>query len=250
MTQRDRIAVLVILLAVGVAAFWMGVLGPKRSEAAKLGQEVAKERTRLEKAKADLTTYKAAREDYKVNYATVARLGKAVPEDDDVPSLVYQLDSTAGKTDVDFHAIQVKGGAAPSSAPTAPATAGATAALPPGASVGPAGFPTMPFSFTFDGNFRRLHTFFGRLEQFIQSSKQQIAVSGRLLTIDGISMAAAPSGFPRVRASVTATAYLIPRDEGLSNGASPTGPGQAQSQPASGSGNPATPTAATAAPAR
>jgi hypothetical protein len=249
MTQRDRIALTVILLAVAVAAFWMGVLGPKRSEAAKLGQQVSKETARLEQAKADLTTFKAARADYRTNYATVARLGKAVPADDDVASLVYQLDSTADRNDVDFHAIQVKGGAAPSSAPTAPATQSAAATLPPGASVGPAGFPTMPFSFTFDGNFRRLHTFFGRLEQFIQSSKQQIAVSGRLLTIDGISMAAAPSGFPRVRASVTATAYLIPREEGLSNGASPAAPAPS-GQPASGSGAPATPTTATAAPTR
>ena len=40
----------------------------------------------------------------RANYATVVRLGKAVPADDDVRSLIVQLDSAAERSNVDFAA--------------------------------------------------------------------------------------------------------------------------------------------------
>lgn len=240
MTQRDRIAIIVVASVALLATFWIGILGPKRGEAAKLGKELRTEQSRLEQARSELQTYKAARSRYSTNYSAVARLGKAVPADDDVPSLVYQLESTAKHDSVDFHSIKLtpKGGAS-SAAPSgnAPATQSAVAALPPGASVGAAGFPTMPFSFTFEGNFFRLSSFFARLENFIDSDQQRIDVSGRLLTVDGISLTSAPRGFPTMRASVAATAYLLPEDQGPAAGATPQGP----SNPAAPSGTPGTP---------
>ena len=39
----------------------------------------------------------------------MVRLGKAVPEDDDVRSLLVQIDAEAGGADVDFRTIQVGG---------------------------------------------------------------------------------------------------------------------------------------------
>lgn len=239
MTQRDRIAIIVVASVALLAAFWLGVLGPKRSEAAKLGKELGTEQQRLEQARSELETYKAARSRYSTSYATVARLGKAVPSDDDVPSLVYQLESTSKKTSVNFHSIKLtpKGGASAAPTGNAPATQAAAAVLPPGASVGAAGFPTMPFSFAFEGNFFRLSSFFARLEHFVSSDAKQIDVSGRLLTVDGISLTAAPRGFPTMRASVSATAYLLPEEEGPATGATPQGP----ANPAAPSGTPATP---------
>ena len=232
MTQRDRIVVAVMAGIAAVAVFWFMALAPKRQEAKKVGDQLSAAHQRLDQAHANVNAYRAARSTYRHDYATVARLGKAVPTDDDVPSLVYQLESAAKRSDVDFRAVKLNasaGGAAATpapapSAPGAPATQASTATLPPGASVGSAGFPTMPFTFTFEGNFFHLSAFFNRLQRFIVSTKKQLRVSGRLLTVDGIGLAAAPEGFPRMTASVEATAYLLPADEGLTNGGTPQTP--------------------------
>jgi hypothetical protein len=278
-TTRDRIALTVVIAAVLVGGFWFLVLGPQRSKASKLGSQLNKEQQRLTSAQSDVAQSRAARAEYSRNYATVARLGKAVPTSDDVPSLVYQLSSTAQATGVDFRTIKLQNAssgaaAAPASATPAPspgkgstssapasgssgasgstpaagsngstpaagssgsapasATQAATATLPPGAVVGPAGFPTMPFSFTFEGSFFKLSTFFSRLESQIQSSRGRLSVRGRLLTIDGLSLTASGQGFPHMKAAVAATAYLLPADEGLTNGATPSTPPAGSSQP-------------------
>jgi hypothetical protein len=325
-TQRDRIVILVVVGIAALGAFWMLGLKPKRQEAAKLGKDLSTAQQRLNQAQSDLQAGQTAKASYSANYSTVARLGKAVPSDDDVPSLVYQLDSTANATGVDFRSVKLQSGAgsapttttaanaaaatsdaaqgagkesggsgqqAPSggqdasgaqsqpsgsasgsspasgsgsgasqgasgaqptstssstsggSAPAA-ATQTATAALPPGAVVGPAGLSTMPFSFRFNGSFFRLSDFLGRLERYIDKRRSSLQVSGRLLLINGISLSAAESGFPKMQASIAATAYLVPPQEGTFNGATPQGPSTpGAAQPA---GNPA-PAPAPAAPA-
>jgi hypothetical protein len=253
-TTRDRIALTVVIAAVLVGGFWFLVLGPQRSKATKLGTQLNKEQQRLTSAQSEVTQSRAARAEYSVNYATVARLGKAVPSTDDVPSLVYQLSSTAQTTGVDFRTIKLQNasnGAAAAPAPAAPApapgksttaatpasaTQAATATLPPGAVVGPAGFPTMPFSFTFEGSFFRLSTFFSRLENQIQSSRGGLSVRGRLLTIDGLALTAAGQGFPHMKAAVAATAYLLPADQGLTNGATASAPPAGSAQPVKNTG--------------
>jgi hypothetical protein len=265
-TTRDRIALTVVIAAVLVGGFWFLVLGPQRSRASKLGSQLNQEQQRLTTAESDVARSRAARLQYSRNYATVAQLGKAVPSSDDVPSLVYQLSSTAQSAGVDFRTIKLQNassGAAAAPAPTTPApppakgstgstppagsgatpaagstgsspasaTQAATATLPPGAVVGAAGFPTMPFTFTFEGSFFRLSSFFSRLEQLIQASRRGLNVRGRLLTIDGLALTAAGQGFPHMKAAVAATAYLLPADQGLTNGATPSTPPAGSAQP-------------------
>jgi hypothetical protein len=268
-TTRDRIVILVVAAVAGLAGFYFLALKPKRDEAAKLGRQVSEARDRLDQARSDLAASQAARSTFAANYATVARLGKAVPTDDDVPALVYQLDTTARASGVDFRSVKLTSGAgspappaanaargaaassdqanaqrqgqgsqqngqqggqqngqqgAPQgSAPAAP-TQAATAALPPGAVVGPAGLSTMPFSFSFEGSFFRLSDFLARVERYVAARRRRMDVQGRLLLINGISLTAAHSGFPRMKAAISATAYLLPANQGLFNGATPQGP--------------------------
>jgi type II secretory pathway pseudopilin PulG len=268
----------IVIAALGLVGFFMLVLKPKRNEASKLTQQVSSAQQRLDTARTNLAAGTAARSSYAANYATVARLGKAVPTDDDIPSLVYQLDSTAGSTGVDFRSVkltsgagsgppasqtaanaaaatsdqgsakdgQKKDGEAQTGTPAAPAAATqtATAALPPGAVVGPAGLSTMPFTFAFEGDFFRLSDFLTRLERYIKPTRRSIKVRGRLLLVDGISLSAAGSGFPKMKASIAATAYLLPPQQGLFNGATPQGPTAAgTAQPVSSGSTSGPPTA-------
>ncbi len=285
MTQRDRIVVMVVIAVVALGGFWMFGLKPKRKEASDLGQKLEQAHQRVDAAHAEVTAGEAARTVYARNYSTVARLGKAVPVDDDVPSLVYQLDSTAKETGVDFRTVklssgsgaaavpptsaaqgaaatqdsaQSKGGSqdgkdagvnaaaangsqppaagAPAAGAPADPTQSATAALPPGATVGEAGLNTMPFTFTFQGSFFKLSSFLTKLERYISARRRSVDVRGRLLLVNGISLTAAATGFPAMKASIAAQAYLLPIDQGLFDGASPTGPSAVSSEPVSDSG--------------
>ena len=233
MTARQRILAAVAGTLVVIGAYWFLALSPRLHDASDLSDQVAKARTRLQQAEVQAVQAQAAKDAYRTNYATVARLGKSVPVDDEVPSLVYQLDAAAHATGIDFRAVKLASGAAGAATAPEPATtkggaAGATqtaaAALPPGARVGPAGFPSMPFSFTFTGNFFTLERFLRKVDAFTGVSGKRIRVGGRLLTLDGISLAPAADGFPHIRASIAATAFLVPADEGLTGGATPTGP--------------------------
>jgi hypothetical protein len=255
-TTRDRIVILVLVAAAAIAGFWFLIFEPKRSEAAKLGAQVAAARQQLSTAESQIAAGESDRRNYPANYATVARLGEAVPTDDNQPSLVFQLDTAARRAGVDFRSVKLAqtAGATASPAPSstgagkggaAPATQAATSTLPPGASVGPAGFPTMPFTLEFDGSFFKMSDFFRRLAAFVHGN-DHLAVGGRLLTIDGLSLTAGREGFPKVKATVAANAFLLPDAQGATGGATPSTPasGAAPSHPtSSGSSTPAPATA-------
>ncbi len=235
MTARDRTVVTVLAALALVAAAWFLLLSPVRKESAALDAKVAAAQARLTAAQALVASGEAAKVAYKADYAAVSRLGKAVPADDDVPSLVVQLEGAADRSKVDFRSIELAAGgasaplaatqaaavasatgatgatgAAGAPPPVVPATQAVSSTLPPGASVGAAGFPTMPFDFAFTGSFFKLQDFLGRLDRFTEVDGQDITVRGRLLTVDGFSLTPGPKGFPDMLASVRATAYLLP----------------------------------------
>ncbi|HEX8102973.1 MAG TPA: hypothetical protein VF533_10190 [Solirubrobacteraceae bacterium] len=219
---RTRMILGGLATAVAAIAFWFLVLGPKHEKAAELGAKVEQARTKLATTRAEADRLRLAKSTHDVDYASVVRLGKAVPTDDDVRSLVVQLETAADRSGVDFHSITLSGGAGTSAAtpPTAAApgantAAATTAALPPGATVGAAGFPTMPFDFEFRGQFFSLSNFFSRLERLVAVSEKEVRVSGRLLTVDSFTFKPGVEGFPAVYATVGATAYLLPSSEGV-----------------------------------
>jgi len=265
-TARDRTILLVVAALAALAGFWFLLLDPKRQDASEVSTQVTAAHKRLDTARAAAADADAARRRYANDYATVARLGKAVPLQDDVPSLVYQLQSSAFRNDLDFRSIKLEASAAaaPPSVTNAKAVASATentaaagatsgaatsavaAVLPPGATVGPAGFPTMPFSFSFDGGFFDMQHFLRAINGFTTVKGKRIDVRGRLLSVDGFALSASRAGFPQVKASIRATAYLLPSAEGATGGATPAAPaGGSQSASSSSSTAPTTSAAAT-----
>ncbi len=250
MTARDRTVLLAFVSLVVLAASWFLLLSPARKDLAAAEERVVATQARLTAAQASVASGASARAAYEDDYAEVSRLGKAVPADDDVPSLVVQLEGAAKRSRVDFRSIELSaaagaaapaaptqaaaaasaGGAAPAgaapaadapSAAPAPATQAAASTLPPGATVGAAGFPTMPFDFSFSGRFFQLQEFLGRLDDFTRVAGKRIDVRGRLLTVDGFSLTPSPKGLPRMDASVHATAYLLPADQAAGVPATP-----------------------------
>lgn len=276
MTGRDRMVLIVVGVLGAIVASWILVISPKRDQAAKLETKIQTVQSSLSAARSELSAGLAARTTFRQSYTTLVRLGEAVPTDDDVGSLIYQISSAASKSGVDFQGLTLNpapaGGAAatPSPAPapatgttppaatptptTAAATATAAGGLPPGAGIGPAGFPIEPFTFSFQGNFFHLSNFFARLERFVIADNKQVSVSGRLMSLDAIQLSPGGAGFPQVAATVSATTYLLPSNEGLVAGATPMGPAPTTSEPVSGtpsspsSSSPSSPPAAVVAP--
>jgi hypothetical protein len=233
MTGRDRMILLAICAVAVLVAPYVLVVSPKRSQAAKLQTQISGVQSQLDKVRTQAVSAQAARSAFAKSYTALVRLGEAVPTDDNTPSLIYQVQSAASGAHVDFQTLTFNAGSAPSasSAPSSSsASQTATAALPPGATVGPAGFPIEPFTFTFQGNFFHLADFLGRLQRFVVTRNQQLSVSGRLMTLNAISLGPAPSGFPQITASISATTYLLPASQGLLNGATAAGPSSPSAQ--------------------
>ncbi|MEA2255766.1 MAG: hypothetical protein QOG35_1811 [Solirubrobacteraceae bacterium] len=230
MTARDRILLLVVVGIAALGGFWFLVLSPKRAEVSGLDAKIATAQHVVAQAQATAQSAQKAKARYATDYATVVRLGKAVPADDDMPSLLYQLQSASSGAKVDFQSLALGGGA-----PTGATAAAGAVTLPPGAVVGAAGFPSMPFQFTFDGSFFDLQGLLGKVQRFVAVHGDQVNVRGRLLTIDGISLD--PTNFPSVTANISATAYLLPAEQGATNGATATAP--ATTQPATATSTPA-----------
>lgn len=248
MTKRDRTVLVIVLALALIVGAWLLVIQPRRARAAKLESQLSAVQGQLDQARAEIAKGEAARAAFSGSYTVLARLGEAVPADDNVPSLIYEIQSAASTSNVDFSSLTLAGGSSSSATPSASGSE-STATLPPGATVGPAGFPIEPFTFTFTGNFFRLSDFFGHLEHFVVAGNRNISVSGRLMTLDAISLGPAQSGFPNITATVSATTYLLPANEGLTAGATPLGPGtepvsSASSAGSSSSSTPATPPAA------
>ena len=82
----------------------------------------------------------------------------------------------------------------------------------------------MPLTLEFEGNFFNLADFFHSVKRFVRVANQDVLVSGRLLTVEGVSWASDAENFPRLTATVTATVYLSPQAQGVTAGATPQGP--------------------------
>jgi hypothetical protein len=201
MTDRNRLLLGVIATVAALAAVWIYALAPKREEAAKLATSIAQAEQVRDSALARAAEADRARAGYDRDYSTVARLGKAVPQNADVPSLVYQLETAARRAKVDFRAVSVLD---TTPAPiAAPGTTSATTTTTAGGGIEPA-----PFSFKFEGDFFGLQKLLARIDKFSRIKGTQVSVNGRLLTIDGVTLNPARGGLPRIQGIVTARAYV------------------------------------------
>jgi Tfp pilus assembly protein PilO len=312
LTARDRKIVMVCVPIVVLAAYWFLLLSPKREEASKAGEALAKQEKQRDAATAKASKLQAAKSTFSTDYATMVRLGKAVPTNVDMPSLIVQLDSAARGTGIRFQKVATGEQAGATAAPSAntsggggnggnAAAGGPKAQSAPGGSVEKAndtkaagdknaaarsgvdattstsskkggvpvggaagggsaegasatcepGLECVPLDFEFKGSFFDLADFFHRLKRFVKVANEHVAVGGRLMTVDSFKFTTEEDSFPKLKAEVTATVYLSPKQEGTTAGASPQGPAGTPATPAATSGgssspSPAPPTTPTA----
>jgi hypothetical protein len=291
LSGRDKKILVFLAPLLLIAAYWFLLLTPKREEATAASAKLTQEQDRLEAARSAASSAGDAEDGFEASYATIVRLGKAIPPTVDMPSLLVQLEAAAEGTGIRFNTISAgeRTAATPAApAETAPAEGGDTAATPaaeaggapaqtapggavesannaqqtsdqqsaaaeqsgvdattstsardgglpvgggaadgtaaPAAATPPAGLETVPLTLQFEGNFFKLADFFHELKRFVRVANEDVLVSGRLVKVDSVSWASDLENFPRIRADVTATIYLSPLAQGVTAGATPTGP--------------------------
>jgi hypothetical protein len=115
-----------------------------------------------------------------------------------------------------------------SSTTLAPATEAAASTLPIGATIGSAGLPVMSYDMTFTGEFFQIADFMRRVDGLVHTHGDVMDVQGRLLTVDGFDLQPADKygslTNPTLNAHLSVTTYVTPADQGLTGGATPSGP--------------------------
>jgi Tfp pilus assembly protein PilO len=233
-TTNSVIAAMLIVAAVATA-FWVLALGPKRDEATKLEGKIETLESSLAGHQAEAATALEARRVFPAEYQRLVVLGKAVPGDDDTASFLVQVNQIAGATGVRFQNLKLSPGTAAEgeAPPVAPAsgtepvsaTEAAASLLPLGATIGPAGLGVMPYTLKFEGTFFEVADFIRGLDALVKTKNEDVAVDGRLITVDGFSLTPSQEeGFPNLEATFAVTTFLTPPSQGLTAGASPAGP--------------------------
>jgi hypothetical protein len=279
LTDRDRKIILMLVPLAIAAAYWFLLLAPKREESAAVSDQLEQVQTERDTAVQRATGLESAKKGFASDYATVIRLGKSVPTNVDMPSLLVQLDRAARGTGISFSSIKAGermsvAGATPAAAGASPATPAAPASGPgqdaaaangavnaansssansqaaagagaPGATSAAApGLESVPLDFEFSGSFFSLADFFHRMKRFVHVTNDRIVVRGRLMTVNSFDFEAGDS-FPKVKATVHATVYLAPKSQGVSAGATSEGPaGAAAPAPGQTASSSSTPPAA------
>lgn len=160
---------------------WFVLVAPKRSEAAKLKEEVAVAEQTLSAARLAATAKPDA---LPIAVADIFRLAKAMPSSPDMPGILLELSRIAAETGIQFNSIS------------------------PQASVAAASYQSIPITLIFDGNFYELSDFLFRLRTLVGIRQGELHSSGRLFAVKSLSFAESAEGFPNLNASLTVDAFV------------------------------------------
>jgi type IV pilus assembly protein PilO len=174
------VLVLPVLLLVVLAGYFL-LIKPKQDAAGKLSDEIASLETQVAVAMA--AQRQPADDESAIQVADVFQVTKAMPDDDDVPGILLELNSVASASGIEFLSI------APQSAAVR------------------SGYTALPINLSFEGNYYDLVDFLFRLRNLVSVRDGELEADGRLYSLDTLSMAEGPGGFPEIAASLTVTAF-------------------------------------------
>jgi Pilus assembly protein, PilO len=128
LTDRDRKIVFALIPLLLIGVYWFMLLSPKRKEASKLETKVTAAQQAKDAALQQEAALNQAKARFAGQYSEMVRLGKAIPTDVDMPSLLVQLESAARGTGIAFGDIKV--GQRVSASTTATTTTPSTGTTP------------------------------------------------------------------------------------------------------------------------
>jgi Tfp pilus assembly protein PilO len=170
---------LLILAAVG----YFLLIKPKQAEASKISDEIASLETQIEVTRA---AQRQPQQDdpSAIKIADLFKVTQAMPDDDDMPGIILELNDVATASGVEFVSIAPQGGSVRS------------------------GYSALPINLTFEGNYFDLTDFLFRLRNLVRVRDGELGADGRLFTLETLTMEEGPLGFPEITASLTVTAFV------------------------------------------
>lgn len=188
-----RLAIVLAGLIVLAAAGYFLLIGPKKSQAKTLSQEITQLNQQIQDARAQATQAAGLS---KILVADYYKLQTAMPNDPKVDELSLQLYSVAKATGIRFDSIQ------------------------PGTVVDASTYQVIPVTLVFQGSFYDLSDFLYRLQSLVLVENHKLSAKGRLFTVDQVSFAEGENGFPQIAATLQIDAYVFGHPVATTSGAS------------------------------
>ena len=175
------VAIVVVALLVVAAAGYFLLVSPQRSKASEL-------KTEAEALQTQIQTLRIANQQVRnvepIRVADLFRVAKAMPDTDDMPGVLLELNRIARETGIRFESIT----------PQEAADAG--------------GYLRRPIDLVFDGNFYELSDFLYRLRSLVRVRAGQLEATGRLFTVSSLNFVESERAFPRIKATLSVNAYV------------------------------------------
>jgi Tfp pilus assembly protein PilO len=194
--------VVVALLAVTVLGYFV-LISPQRSKSADLAMEAEAIESQIQTLR---ITNAQVRNVEPIRVADLFYVGKAMPDNDDMPSVLLELNRIARDTGIRFESIT------------------------PQDAVDVGGYLRRPIDLVFDGNFYELSDFLYRLRSLVRVRGGQLEATGRLFTVNSLNFAESEHDFPRIKATLNIAAYVY--GTGATAPATPAAPPSAPQPPA------------------
>ena len=192
--------VIAALLVVSAAGYFL-LIGPQRSKAADLAQQMDAVETQIQTLRIQRVQVAHAEP---IRVADLFRVSKAMPNTDDMPGVLLELNRIARETGIGFESIS----------PHDPTDAG--------------GYLRRPIDLVFDGNFYELSDFLFRLRSLVRVRGGQLEATGRLFTVSSLNFVESERAFPHIKATLNVNAYVY----GTGVTATPPPPAAPQRAPA------------------
>ncbi len=157
MSRALRFVLVGVALVVIVVLAWFFLISPLRSDIDAAEASIEAERTALTAGQAQLAQAEAIRQEGEKNRGMLLELAKMVPEGEQIPSLLLQIQDLADQSGIDFIAVT------------------------PGAPIQSGDFDTIPLELEFTG------TYFD-LSDFVYRAEQMVAGPGRLLAVKNLEL--------------------------------------------------------------
>jgi Tfp pilus assembly protein PilO len=182
LSPRAQLALAAAVPLVLIAAGWLLLVGPQRSKAADVASQREAAETQLVQLQAEAAH---APKPEPIRVADIFRLIKAMPDREDMPGIILQLNDVAAESGISFNSIVPE-------------------------AVGPAvnGYQTRRVQLSFSGNFYGLSDFLYRLRSLVGVRGGQLEADGRLFTVESLSFAEGKPSFPQIDATLTLDAYV------------------------------------------
>jgi type IV pilus assembly protein PilO len=200
--KRDvpiTILIIPVLLVVAAVGYFF-LVKPKQDEAGRTSDEIAELETQIAVAQAAARA-PAKGQDETIRVADVFRVTKAMPDEDDMPGIILELNAVAAASGIEFVSIT------------------------PQAAAVRTGYTALPINLSFEGNYYDLTDFLFRIRNLVTVRDGKLEANGRLFTLDSLSMEEGPGGFPEIAASLTLTAYYFSTTPPAAAPAAPAAPG-------------------------